>query len=79
MTATEKRYWEDLNWARTHHTELLARYQGEWIAIFQQQVVAHGPNGGRVESTAIQNLADKAFVMYFVESADSIYAGQSLL
>lgn len=79
MTTTEKHYWEDLNWARTHHTELLARYQDEWVAIFEKQVVAHGPNGERVERLAKKKLGDKPFPIYFVDSASNIYAGQPLL
>lgn len=79
MTDSEKRFWEDLNWARTHHSQLLARYGDEWIAVYNKQVIAHSPSGEKVEKLARQKLGDEKFPVYFVDSASNIYAGQPLL
>lgn len=79
MTEVEQRYWSDLNWAREHHTQLLQHYEDEWVAIYNMQVIAHGPDGARVEKLARQKLGNKRFPVYFVDSASNIYAHQSLL
>lgn len=79
MVVAEKQYWEDLTWARTHHTELLAQYQDEWVAIYDKQVIAHGSSGAKVEKLAKKKLGKKHFPIYFVDSASNIYAGQPLL
>lgn len=77
MTTTEKRYWEDLNWATDHHSELLPKYANEWVAIYQKKVVAHGTSGEAVENEAERKTGkpEREIPVYYVESGSNIYAG----
>jgi len=68
MPDNENHVREALKWARTHHSELLIRYPDEWVAVYNDQVVAHGPNGPRVEQEARQKLGDRKSPIYFVDS-----------
>jgi len=79
MQAIEKRFWKDLNWARAHHSELLTKYEDEWIAIYDQQIVAHGASIAEVKRAAPTKTGQKHIPVYFVESAGNIYACQALL
>lgn len=72
MPKNENHIRDALKWAKTHHSELLIRYPDEWVAVYENQVVAHGPNGERVEQEAKQKLGDKNTPIYFVDSASSL-------
>lgn len=72
----DKRYWEDLKWARDHHSELLERYRNEWIAIYNKQVVAHGVSGAAVEQEAERKTGrpESEIPVYYIDSGSNIYA-----
>jgi len=69
----EKRFWDDLNWAREHHTDLLTRYQDQWIAVYNREVVAFGPKLGKVEKQARQKTGRHSVTVYFVDSGYNFY------
>lgn len=73
--AVGKRFLEDLDWAETHHSELLQRYREQWIAVYNKQVVAHGDSLSRVKEEARQKTGRKHIPVYFVDSVSNIYAG----
>ncbi len=43
MKSTElpipRAYWENARWAREHASELHEQYEGQWIAMVNQQVI----------------------------------------
>lgn len=41
LSELEKRIWADIEWAE-HDEEVRAKYAGQWIAIYERAVVAHG-------------------------------------
>jgi hypothetical protein len=43
LTESERRIWAEIAWAE-QNAELLARYAGEWVALENRTVVAHGPD-----------------------------------
>jgi hypothetical protein len=45
-------YWDDLNWAREHSTELHPQFEGVCVAIVDKRVVAWGSNLAPVEKEA---------------------------
>ena len=73
----DKRYWDDMKWAREHYSELLAQYPNQWVAIYNQRVVAHGKSGTVVEQEAEQvtGQPESEIPVCYVDSGDTIYAG----
>ncbi len=71
---------EDLRWIEDHADELYAKYEGKWVAVVNQKIVAHGKDGGKVQKEAIAKTGrDRSRIaMRFLEYADAIY-GQSLV
>jgi hypothetical protein len=65
-----------LNWASDHHAELFERYPNEWVAIHNQQVVAHGKSGTAVEQEAerVTGRPEHEIPVYYVDSLDAVYA-----
>jgi hypothetical protein len=47
LTELEKRIWADIEWAE-HDVEVRAKYAGQWIAIYERTVVAHGADREQV-------------------------------
>jgi hypothetical protein len=41
LSDLEKRIWADIEWAE-YDAEVRAKYAGQWIAIYERAVVAHG-------------------------------------
>ncbi|MBI2675204.1 MAG: hypothetical protein HYX24_02000 [Candidatus Aenigmarchaeota archaeon] len=77
MAGSEERYWDDLKWAVSRHAELVDDYENEWIAVYDQRVVAHNPDGRRVKTMARNKLANERFVLYYVTAANTTYACES--
>jgi|Deesub1362A_J573_1020465.scaffolds.fasta_scaffold12588_2 hypothetical protein len=73
-------YWDDLEWAREHSTELHRKYEDPdggivWLAIVNKEVVAHGPNLAEVERIAAERTGKpiKEIAIKFIESGAAIY------
>ncbi len=47
LSELEKRIWADIEWAE-HDGEVRAKYAGQWIAIYERAVVAHGADREQV-------------------------------
>ncbi len=47
LSELEKRIWADIEWAE-HNEEVRAKYAGQWIAIYERVVVAHGADREQV-------------------------------
>ena len=72
-TPREQRYWEDLGWVREHHSEVYRQYGDHdtvvWIAVYNQQIVAHGLDPHEVERLAAEKTgrpAGEIFVTFLV-------------
>ncbi len=68
-----KKFWNDLKWARTHHTQLLKKYKDMWVAIFNRKVVASGKNLEKVENEAKKKTGMLDIPVMFVECGAHIY------
>jgi hypothetical protein len=51
LTEVEKRIWSDIAWAQQNR-ELQHQCAGEWVAIHERRVVAHGKDRHQVECQA---------------------------
>lgn len=47
LSELEKRIWGDIEWAE-HDGEIRTKYAGQWIAIYERVVVAHGTDREQV-------------------------------
>ena len=47
LTDSEKQIWADIEWA-DHDEEVQAKYAGQWVALYQRAVVAHGTDRAQV-------------------------------
>ena len=52
LTPAERRIWSDIDWAE-HDDEIRANYAGEWIAIVNRTIVAHGTDRDGVVRAAV--------------------------
>jgi hypothetical protein len=68
-----KRYWDDLNWARTHHTELLRDYRDQWVAVVDHEIVSNGRDLGQVEQEAEKKTNKKYIATMFIDGGEHIY------
>lgn len=68
-----KDFWDDLSWARKHHTELLKKYRNLWVAVVNKKVVSAGDNLGKVESIAKAKTGKKSIATMFVDGGEHIY------
>ncbi len=75
MEKIPKRFWEDMKWARTHESELLAKYRDKWVAIVNKKVVAAGKNLRKVEEDAMKITKKELFPTLFIEGGSAIYKG----
>lgn len=56
LTDLEKRIWSDIDWAE-HNPDLQEKCAGEWVAIHERRLVAHGKDRDQVvreAATALQ-------------------------
>jgi hypothetical protein len=51
LTEREKRIWSDIEWAQ-RNTDLQRQCAGEWAAIYERTLVAHGRDRNQVLSDA---------------------------
>lgn len=77
-----QRYWDDKHWASEHSTELHRRFGIDsphggsiWIAIYNKEVVAWGPNLAEVEKKATEKTGvdTREIFVKFIENAAAIY------
>ncbi|HDS45257.1 MAG TPA: hypothetical protein ENN68_04065 [Methanomicrobia archaeon] len=70
-----RKFLEDLEWKRKHHSELLEKYPDMWVAIVDKKVVSAGKDLGKVESEAEKKtgIERKKIPVSFVESGAHIY------
>jgi hypothetical protein len=74
-------YFENERWACEHSTDLHKQYEGRWVAIANQQVVAVGPSA-RVRELAARRIGRPTAEVFvrFVDSPFTIYGtGRTLL
>jgi hypothetical protein len=74
MNKINKRIIDDLMWGRKHHTELLEKYENEWVAIYNKQIIASDKDPEKVEQIARSKGKEK-FAIFYVDSGASVYAG----
>jgi len=71
----ETQILDDQEWAFEHYAELTMKYSNQWVAIYNQQVVASGPNLRQVEAQAASKTgqAEEKIAVIFVEAGDQIF------
>ncbi len=65
--------WEDLEWAQNSYSELQNKYQDEWVAIVNKEVVSSGKNLKTVEEEARRKTGKREVYTTFVESGAALY------
>lgn len=74
MQKMKKRFWKDMKWGESHHTQLLKKYKDMWVAIFKKKVIAAGKILEEVDNQARRKLKREDFPILFIESGAHIYA-----
>jgi len=71
---SSERLNEDMDWVSSHREDL-AKYEGKWIAVYNQKIVASGKNGAQVEKRALQKIGYDVPDLYvrFLESSSCVY------
>lgn len=67
-------YWAERDWAWEHYAEFMQQYPDQWIAIWQQQVVAHGESLNETETVAQEKTGLPQVPVIFVEERIHVYA-----
>jgi hypothetical protein len=52
LTSSERRVWADIQWAEQNE-EVQSSYAGQWVALYERQVVAHGLHRDQVVRAAV--------------------------
>ncbi len=73
MEKIPKRFWEDDKWAEEHYSELMKKYAGEWIAVFNKKVISCGKNLAKVKEEAMLKVGKQKIQTLFIESGDHVY------
>ena len=58
---------------RRQQAQLMARYEGEYVALYLGRVVAHGPDDEELAQALYAKLGDKLFYIAKVEREPTIY------
>ena len=76
LTPSERQNWADIEWAQ-QDTEIRQRYTGEWVALYDRRVHAHGPDYDQVLHRAAQTSRIPAtdLAMWFITDDDSLLTG----
>lgn len=67
------KFWDNMEWGRIHHTELLKKYPDMWVAIVDHCVVSAGKNLMEVKNTARKKTGKKNIPVVYVECGAHIY------
>ncbi len=73
MEKMPKRFWEDDKWAEEHYSELMKKYAGEWVAVFNKKVISYGKNLAKVKEEAMLKAGKQKISTLFIESGDHVY------
>ncbi|MBI3822993.1 MAG: hypothetical protein HY289_09995 [Planctomycetes bacterium] len=57
---------------RKQHAQLMARYEGEYVALHLGRVIAHGPDDEELAQSLYAKLGDKLFYIAKVEREPTI-------
>lgn len=68
-----KQFWDDDEWIENNYSELMKKYGGEWVAVVNATVVAHGKNLALVEEEARLKTNAKHIAVAFVERGAVVY------
>jgi hypothetical protein len=71
-----REFWDDVEWTRSHHTELLNDYRSQWVAVIDKKVIAAGDNLEEVESIAKKKTGKCYVFTMFIDGAEHIYGAR---
>jgi hypothetical protein len=54
-------------WLKRHSRDIVRRYPNQWVAVYHQSVVAHGPHAELVRQNASAIVGHSRFLMKYVE------------
>jgi len=71
-----KEFLDGLNWIQSHRIELHKDYQGQWIAVYHNKVVAFGKTIDSVEKEALRitRVPHTKIPLVFMEDPHCIYS-----
>lgn len=75
MSGETKEFWDDMNWAEEHYSELMHKYPDKWVAVVDKKIVAAGESIKKIEEEAekkTQRTRDQIPVV-FIECGSHIY------
>jgi hypothetical protein len=74
-------WWQGAHWAHDHLEELYEKYEGDWVAIVDGQVIASGGDPVAIRQRAARRTGRTTEDVYvtFLESADAIYGTRCAL
>ncbi len=73
MKEMTKEFWDDFEWAESHHTELAKKYPDLWVAVVDKKVVAYGNNLSEVKKEALKKTWKTEIAVFFVDTGEHIY------
>ena len=69
-----ERFWEDEQWMFEHMDELMQRYLGQWIVVYNQQVVAASKSRRQAKEQAAQVVpSSEPTLVFFLEDRPFVY------
>jgi hypothetical protein len=70
-----REFIEAMSWIRAHQSTLRKTYQGQWIAVYQDRLVASGSSFNAVGRQAVQKTGQPAnrLAVVFIDDPHCIY------
>ncbi|MGQ9627313.1 MAG: DUF5678 domain-containing protein [Anaerolineae bacterium] len=66
------RYAADQRWVDKHIAQLVKKYPDQWVAVYNQKVIAASPDLASVQEEA-NKIADREVTIFFVEGKVYVY------
>ena len=80
LTECEKRIWSDIEWAQ-QNADLQRQYAGEWVAVYERTLIAHGADREQVlraAAAALQRPIEEVAVWPIFDSTSLLEEAVSL-
>ena len=75
MAKETKEFWDDMNWAEEHYSELMQKYPDKWVAVVDKKIQAAGVSIKKIKEEAEKKThRDKDQIpVIFIECGSHIY------
>ncbi|MFQ6073279.1 MAG: DUF5678 domain-containing protein [Methanosarcinales archaeon] len=68
-----KRFWDDMDWGRTHLSEISKKHKNKWVAIYNKKVIVSDKDLGITEDRALSITKGEPTPIIFADGGSHVY------